>query len=102
MLRIVLEAGLLYTLFRWGMVLHDSIKLKMHWVSNLALMAVLTLTTLALVLPIGYEFDLTRIVFESPVSTAWLVVDTMEVSFFFMVCEYFERQIARAKDANKE
>jgi len=84
------------------MVLCDSIKLNLHWISNVALMAILTLITLAVVLPIGYEFDLTRIVFESPVSTAWLVVDTMEVSFFFMVCEYFERQIARAKDANQK
>ena len=102
MLRIVLEAGLLYTLFRWGVVLCDSIKLRMHWVSNVAMMAVLTLAALGVVLPIGYEFDLTKLVFESSVSTAWLVVDTMEISFFFMVCEYFERQIARAKDANQK
>jgi len=95
MLRIVLEIGAIYTLVRWSILYCQSASRRMYWISNIAILVVLTLLMFCIVLPIGYEFDLSHIAFETPISTAWLVVDTLEVSSFFTLFEYFDRQVKR-------
>jgi len=95
MLRIALELGALYTLFRWARLFHYATKKQLYWITSQAAMVIITLVAFAVMLPIGYHVEMNELVFEDAVSTGWFIVDVLEVSVFFMLCEYFERQVKR-------